>query len=312
MQWGELASRLWTSAERLRLELVALLILIALTITPYGTEVCLYPLDMAFAQPINVANIVEWQSMMFSEFFGKLFLALVLGFVLAQVTLRPAWRLEEVVLFFAGVVAACLHVRFLLIFVPFCAPLFAVIVARGVPPYESAKDKYAVNVLLMAIVIAGVAWFFPSRARLESQMDEKWPVRVVEYMRRHPPPQPMLNSYGFGGYLIWKMSDINRVFIDGRVDIYERTGVLTDYLNMARLAFPAPFLLNAYNIQSCVLDRKETLVTLLDASPGWEKIYGDQLSVLYVRRRMAEGSSSRPDAGAAVAGQPGSSRGSSR
>jgi hypothetical protein len=64
IHWGGLESRLWTSAERMRLELAALLTLVALTITPYGTEVCLYPLNMAFSQPINVANIQEWQSMM--------------------------------------------------------------------------------------------------------------------------------------------------------------------------------------------------------------------------------------------------------
>ena len=53
------------------------------------------------------------------------------------------------------------------------------------------------------------------------------------------------------------MSDVNKVFIDGRADIYERTGVLTDYLSIARLALPAPFLLNAYNVQSCLLERDD-------------------------------------------------------
>ena len=83
IHWGELRSRLWTSGERLRLELVTLLSLVALTLTPYGTEVCLYPLNMAFSQPINVGNIKEWQAMMFGAFFGKLFLALVLSFLLS-------------------------------------------------------------------------------------------------------------------------------------------------------------------------------------------------------------------------------------
>jgi hypothetical protein len=79
------------------------------------------------------------------------------------------------------------------------------------------------------------------------------------------------------------------VFIDGRADIYERTGVLTDYINIARLALPAPFLLNAYNVQSCLLERQDILVTLLNASPGWQKIYGDPITVLYVRRPRASG-----------------------
>ena len=284
IHWGGVASRLWTSAERLRLELVALLTLIALTITPYGTEVCLYPVNMAFSQPVNVANIVEWQSIKFDAFFGKLFLVLVLSFVLAQVTLRLTWRLAELVLLFSGVVAACLHLRFLLLFVPFCAPLLAVVVARWVPPYEPAQDKPAMNAILMTLVVATIIGLFPSRAGLKTIMEKDWPVQAVAYLRQHPAPQPMYNTYAYGGYLIWQMSDVNKVFIDGRTDIYERTGVLADYLSISRLDFPAPFLLNAYNVQSCLLDRKDTLVTLLNASPEWEKIYGDPITVLYVRR----------------------------
>jgi hypothetical protein len=299
IHWGGLVSTRWTSEERLRLELAALLSLVALTITPYGTQLCVYPLDMAFSQPINVANIQEWQSMMFAEFFGKLFLALVIGFLLAQVTLRLTWRLEELVLFLAGVVAACLHVRFLLIFVPFAAPLLAVIVARGLDPYQRSKDKYILNAILMLLTIVAVIRFFPTRSNLETLMKERWPVGMVAYLRQHPAPAPVLNSYGFGGYLIWQMSDRMKVFVDGRADIYERTGVLADYLAMARLARPAPYLLNTYNIQSCLLDRRETLVTLLDVLPGWQKTYSDPVSVLYVRKQpSAERVDPGNDAGA--------------
>jgi hypothetical protein len=283
IQWGELRSRLWTSGERLRLELVALLTLVALTLTPYGTEVCLYPLNMAFSQPINVGNIKEWQSMMFGAFFGKLFLALVLGFLLAQVTLRPAWHLAELALFFAGIVAACLHVRFVLVFVPFSVPLLAVILARWIPPYEPSRDKYPLNALLMVLAVAGMVWFFPSRAKLESVMEEKWPVKAVTYLKQHPVPRPMYNTYGYGGYLIWQLHGQNKVFVDGRADTYERVGVLADYLSISRLAPTTPFLLDAYNVQSCLLDRDEPLATLLAASPGWRRVYSDKLSALFVR-----------------------------
>ena len=124
-------------------------------------------------------------------------------------------------------------------------------------------------------------------------MEENWPVRAVAYLRQHPAPQPMYNTYAYGGYLIWQMSDANKVFIDGRTDIYERTGVLADYLSISRLDFPAPFLLNAYNVQSCLLERKDTLVTLLNASPGWQKIYGDPISCA-VREKAQPGRVRQP------------------
>ncbi len=177
--------------------------------------------------------------------------------------------------------------------------MFGVILARRIGPYEPAKDKYAFNAILMTLVVAAVIGLFPSRTDLENIMKEKWPVRAVAYLRQHPAPRPMFNSYGLGGYLIWQMSDVNKVFIDGRADIYERTGVLTDYINIARLALPAPYLLNAYNVQSCLLERKDILVTLLNASTEWQKVYGDPITVLYVRRaRAAESVNPGNDAGA--------------
>jgi hypothetical protein len=238
---------------------------------------------MAFSQPINVGNIKEWQAMMFGAFFGKLFLALVLSFLLAQVTLRPAWHLAELALFFAGIVAACLHVRFVLVFVPFSVPLLAMILARWIPSYEPSRDKYPLNALLMVLALAGIVWFFPSRAKLDRVMEEKYPVKAVTYLKQHPVPRPIYNTYGYGGYLIWQLDGQNKVFVDGRADIYERVGVLADYLSISRLAPITPFLLDAYNIQSCLLDRDEPLATLLAASPGWRRVYSDKLSVLFVR-----------------------------
>jgi hypothetical protein len=291
IHWPGVDSRRWTAPERVRLEIVALLILIALIITPYGAELLLYPLDLAYSQQIMMANIIEWQPVMTDPTVGKIFLIFVVAFIFAQVTLRLRWRLEELVLLLAGIAGACLHLRLILIFVPFTAPLFGVILARWVEPYDPAKDKYALNVALMALVVGAIIGFFPSRADLESIMKQKWPVRAVAYLRQHPAPKPMLNSYEYGGYLIWQMADVNKVFIDGRADIYVRTGVFLDYLRIARLELPAPFLLNAYNVQSVLLGREETLVTLLDASPDWQKIYGDPISVLYVRRPHPAGKS---------------------
>jgi hypothetical protein len=306
IHWGNLESRLWTAAERLRLELVALLILVALTLTPYGTQVCLYPLDMAFSQPINVGNIQEWQSMAFGELYGKIFLALIIGFITAQITLRPTWRLEELILVLTGIIGGCIHIRFVLAFVPFCVPMLAVILSRGFPAYEPDNDKYALNAILMVLVAGAIAWFFPSRAYLQTKMAENWPARAVAYLKLHPTPKPMFNSYGYGGYLVYQLSDVNKVFIDGRGDLYERRGVLADYLTISRLGVAAPVLLDAYGIQSCLIAHDDGLRTFLDASPGWQRVHTDPVSVLFVRRPRPAASGNSLNDAHAKAGEHGS------
>ena len=281
---GGLESVRWTASERLRLGLVFLATLVAITITPYGTRLAGYPMDVAFSQPVNLAFVREWQPMPFNLLVGKLFLALLLGFLLVQVILRPTWQLAELILFLTGTVAACLHARLLLIFVPFCAPVLAVILSACLPRYNPGKDKYALNALLMLAVVVGIVRFFPSQTELETSVADQWPVKAVQYLEQHPAPQPMLNAYGYGGYLIYALGGRNKVFIDGRADVYERACVLPDYRSIRWVAANTLSLLRGYNIQSCLIARDEPLATLLAASSGWQKVYSDELSVLFVRR----------------------------
>jgi len=281
LRLGSVESTLWTAAQRLRLGLALLASLLALFVTPYGPKLAGFPLEMAFSHPLVVSTITEWQPIPFNLPVGKIFLALLVGFMAAQIIFCFTWQLAEITLFLAGVVAACLHWRFLLVFVPFCAPLLAVILSRWMPPYEPRKDKHALNTILMVAAIVSMVRFFPSQAELEKRVAENWPVEAVQYLETHPPPQPMFNAYGYGGYLIFHGP--NKVFIDGRTDLYEPSGVLADYESISRAATNALTLLWAYNIQSCLVQRNEALATLLAASPQWQRVYADSQSALFIR-----------------------------
>src|ERR1700676_910850 len=195
---GGIHGEAWQPAERLRLEMVFLLCLAVLPLTPYGTRLAAYPFDMAFSQPMNVSSIAEWQPMPFNFPGGKIFLGFVLAFFFIQMGLPFLWRLEEVVLYVSGTVLAALHVRFVLLFVPFCVPILAAIFARWVPGYQRAKDKYVLNALLMTAVAIGFVHYFPSREKLNTRVEERFPVQALEYMRQHSVQGPMLNTYGFG------------------------------------------------------------------------------------------------------------------
>jgi hypothetical protein len=280
---GGLEAKAWSAAERRTISLVFLLCLAVLPITPYGTQLAVYPFDMAFSQPINVANIQEWQSMSFGIFGGKLFLALLLGFIVCQVAYRFTWRLEQLALALFGFAMACLHIRFLLLFVPFFVPLMATILAQWIPSYDRLKDKFLLNAALIAIIVGCVAHFLPSQAGIQAKIDEQFPVRAVEYLKTHPVPGPMYNNYGYGGYLVWAQPPLPRDFIDGRGDLFERGGVFGDYMHISLLKPGAFAVLNAYGVRSCLLHRDEPLATALAALPNWKTEYSDSRSVLFVR-----------------------------
>jgi hypothetical protein len=281
---GGIEAKRWSSAERLRLEFVFLLCLAAIPLTPYGSQLAAYPFTVATSLPVNVANVFEWMPMPFNIPGGKLFLAIVLAFFLAQIVFRPAWQVVELALLFGGITMACLHVRFLFFFVPFSAPLLATILARWIPPYDRKKDHYIANALLMTAVLAAMVWYVPSPRELQKIVAEGFPVKAVEYLRQHPVPGPMFNTYGYGGYLVFSRWPGQKVFIDGRGDLYEMNGVFSDYLEIANLKPNAFSVLQVYKIQSCLLERNEALATVLAAHPDWQRLYSDDVSVLYVRR----------------------------
>jgi hypothetical protein len=289
-QWrvGGIETRRWDRKDNLRISLVFLLCLAVLPITPYGTELAAFPFHVAWSYPISHACQTEWESMPFDQFGAKVFLVLVLGFFALQILVKLTWHLEELALFFLGTAMACIHVRFLLIFVPFFVPLLATMLARWLPQYERRKDRPVLNAILIFSMMALVVRYFPSRANVEDSIAKHYPVEAAGYLRQHAPPGPMFNSYGFGGYLVLALAPEHKVFIDGRSELYEDGGVLADYMHVVSLKPGGLSVLRGYGIQSCLIDRNEPLANVLAAMPDWQLSYSDGVSVLFVRRVNAE------------------------
>jgi hypothetical protein len=278
---GSVKAVAWTQEQRVRLEKVLLLCLAVLPITPYGTQLAVYPFNMAFSQPINVANVNEWRPMPFELIGGKIFLGMVVLFFLLQMFFKFSWRLEELLLVAGGTAMACLHVRFILLFVPFCAPVFATMLARWIPAYDRRKDKYIANAVLMAGVLAAMIHYFPARVAIDKKVAETYPVAALEYLRAHPIPGKMLDYYGFGGYLLFAGQP---VFIDGRGDLYERSGVFGDYVHLNEFAMGSQNILRNYGIDVCLLGTKQSLAAVLAANQEWRRVYIDDTSIILVRQ----------------------------
>jgi len=297
LRWGGLESERWTLPQRLQVETVFLICVVVLPLTPYGGRLVGYFLEAALFQPLNVASIQEWQPAGAFPGLLKLLLAFVLLFLLAQIVLRPSYRLLEMALFLLAFYLTFVHVRFVLLFAVALAPLLAELLSRWVPNYQAAKDRHLLNAVLILLLAFGLVKAFPSQKELEGLVASRVPGAVVEYVRRHPLPGPMLNEYNWGGYLLRSLGPTHKVFIDGRTDAYEPAGVLSDYLDIAGLRPDARLLLRKYGIEAYLIGSRSALATLLAALPEWERIYQDQRSVIFVRRKTLERASYRPGRG---------------
>lgn len=92
---------------------------------------------------------------------------------------------------------------------------------------------------------------------------------------------PVLNSYNFGGYLIYRGVP---VFIDGRADMYGDALLkrYRDALNLNQTE-SLPQLLKDYHINWTLLAPGTPALALLDRLPGWRRVYADAVAVVHVR-----------------------------
>jgi hypothetical protein len=283
---GLISAERWTCEQRRHLAWTALLSVIAITVTPYGTRLAAYPLELALFQPVNLANIAEWQSPVFHSPLWKLFLVSMLLFFLALLLFRVTYRLEEVGLLLFTLYTTFVHRRFLIAFILVFAPMLAVLLSRWMPSFHPAKQRWALNAALLSLIVMGLVILFPSRRSLTERIAEGFPTKAVSYLRDHPVEGKLLNDYDWGGYLIWSLGAQHKVFIDGRADIYEYGGVLADWFHMKLVGPNTTSLLRKYGIEACLLERKTPLSTFLTASPDWERTYSDDLSAIFVRKRL--------------------------
>jgi len=234
--------------------------------------------------------MTSWSPIPLNQWHGEGFLILVLLFIVALATGRFKLRPEELGMFLFAVFMTAEHARALPLFAFVVAPFLAAAMARWVPAYEPAKDKYALNAVLIGLAVVGFIRYFPSRQHLEQEVAKTYPHAAVEYLRQHPLPGPLLNELTWGGYLPYMLGPQQRVFIDGRLDFYQYRGVWPDYLRITKLERDTPRLLAKYNIQACLVppDRDIPLVTFLEASPDWKKAYEDEVAVLFVRRQTGD------------------------
>ncbi len=285
---GRLRASALTISQRRELAVIFLLCVLALPLTPYGTQLAAQPLEVAFLHPMVSLVVVEWHPLALSDPMGQMFLVLVVLFLVAQLFAPAEYRLHEILLLVFSVVASCLHVRFVLFFVTIFAPILAVTLARWVPSFESAKDRPVLNAALMALAVTAVIAPFPSSAQLQRVVARQFPQGAIEHIHRHPISEGMLNEYNWGGYLIWMLRPKHKVFIDGRAYIYDHSGVLSDFIAIGSVTPNVRFLLRKYGIQACLLHRGAALANYLAALPDWEIAYEDELCVLLVHRRAPQ------------------------
>jgi|GEM_PF-218857 len=280
LKWGMVESEPWTPSQRKNLLLAWGASVASLFVNPFGARLVFYPLDLAFRQKLNIEHVTEWVSVNFHDARGK-FVIVLLIVLLVSALLRPRrWTLSELALVLFALYSGLTYIRFLFLLGIVVAPALAKIL-DFVPPYRPELDTPVINTFAILLVIAAVVHYWPRESRLQSSVDDQYPLQAISYLQAHPPSGPIVNYYLWGGYINWKDPNL-KVFVDGRADIFDYTGVLKDYLALLRVEDPEP-LLDKYKARYVLFPHHEPLTYVLEHDPKWKTIYSDRISVLLER-----------------------------
>ena len=290
---GEKLRAVWPRLRTLGIVLVACFL--AAIVNPYG--IAIYePARRAMSSSVYSRVIVDWVSPNFHQPEMLPLLVLILlsitAFALSPKRIKPS----ELLLFVATLFATLKAQRNMLLFAVVAAPLLAryaqywidsTTLSRMLTRSGSATRQPALVVLSVIMLLplplfvarlSATAYAAPQQQRM------KVPIKAVEYIRTN---QLTGNTFTFpsiwGGYVIWELPS-NPVYIDGR-DVYPEQFV-DEYVEMirGRADWQGPFA--RYGVNLVLISPGSLLARQLDGMNAWERVYQDEMSSVYKRRRI--------------------------
>jgi hypothetical protein len=269
-------ARAWT--------LFGLAALVAALINPYGVEALILPFRLMGIE--NLSRISEWRPQDFSHP-GTMELALLMliGLTLTRPFAMPPVRAALLV---ALVAIALQHSRHQVLLGILAPMLLARPIAAAVGGGRIVGDqRRMVGTALTATLAAALAI---SGARLLAPIERvDGSAAPISALKAVPPDlraKPVINDYGFGGYLIFSHV---RPFIDARAELYGDPMLsLYDKLQAGDLA-TIESTLERYDIAWAIFPPDARIVAILDRTPGWRRLYSDATAVVQVRSGVAAG-----------------------
>jgi hypothetical protein len=256
-------------------------------VSPNGINLFLLPLKM-LRMSFAISSISEWHSVDFTHFDpleAWIALAILGGFSLG---LRlPLPRIAMVLALFYE---ALTHVRNkellgmigpLLITVALAkqlgpaAPIEGAAIARA-----GGRRTVVAFAASIVVILIGLGFFATALSLDRNGLRPVAPIAAVQAAGAAGLTGHVLNSLGFGGYL---MLEGIPTFVDGRADLFGDLFLARYVAATSGIGDGLPALLDDYAVEWTIFEPLSPAVTLLDHLPGWERIYADQYAVIFRR-----------------------------
>jgi len=271
----------------------------AVCLNPSGTRMYSYPFETLTSSSM-MQYIQEWKSPNFHE---PMFQALALLFLVTFAALALSGkraRPGELLMLLVTALATLRSSRNVPFFALLAIPLLAEhswhwVTAQPWGQWFTKPEtretgtasalKIVLNGLVLVIIpltLVGLRLGGSVRNQLPTET-ETYPAAAVNFMVKEKPPQPIYNEYVWGGYLIWRLYPEYRVNMDGRADVYG-DALIEEFLAVHDGETKWRESLEKQGIRTVLVKPDVPLASLLRQDTGWQNVFEDKGSVIFVRR----------------------------
>lgn len=298
---GNREAPIFTKKQFINLTLTIVALVIATLINPAAFKAFLFPFFLT-GQTLYMQNIQEWQPLRLVHLIDLDYgIRYTWGFSLLlilclSVFVRQFKKIDftELLTFFAFLYLAVKGIRLL--------PEFAIavgpVVVRGLNLFSFTKIssrleriKFITPLILTACI--GIIFYLvvlnsKTYAFGLGLKERVFPVMAGDFLRHNNIQGNMFNSIGYGGYLIWRLFPEQKVFIDGRNDVYNQD-FYKSYLDGHLSHNVWQRVVKDYDIEWVILEysrdyaKKERIAHLIE-NPEWALIYWDREAIVYAKR----------------------------
>ncbi len=281
----------WTDVrpQLMRLFLAFAVCAALVPLNPSGSHLYRYPLEVLRSAGMR-SFINEWHPPDFHQLrYLPVFLIWVALLRVLTGSRRPRARvLAPLFLMFLAAVDAVRHIPlFVLTAIPVIAAAGPAVSSwrRFTPrltivPNGRLRLGFRIAVLLLMTGFTLVRWTVLARRQSQTEA-EQFPQRAMEVLLSHPTTSRLFAYYDWGGYAIWKLYPRQRIFIDGRADLYG-DDLLHQFQQAAELKAGWQRILDQWGVDAVLVPPSAGLAQGLFLDPRWHAEYQDSQAVLFL------------------------------
>jgi hypothetical protein len=268
--------------------------LLASLANPNGFLGLAYPISYMGMNNPSTRLISEWQSPDFHNYYWllllvPLFVTMALGLGRRSLGLWPL--LLTILLVTMGLQS----VRHIPLYALAAAPILGETLksryafAAPSPRQAQSISMYSLNWLLLVLLVAMASvfvWRLPYSQMRQTPLLSRgfsYPEEGANYIRDHYPNARLFNLYGWGGYLIYTLYPNQKVFIDGRADVYGES-LMNQYSDVVQVKPNWREVLEQHGVDLLLIEKDSPLSVLLEAAEGWERVYSGSIEDIFVKQ----------------------------